>query len=153
MSKRCSSSTSTQGHGVVLCKHNVACVVNTSGTEMNPGRQFYGCRYWKNEKKTCGFFRWVHGMVDEVDEETCTIGSSQLKLEDNMRIAESKAERRKKENRSLVEELSRLMKTQEVMLAEGRRLAHDIRLIRYHFTVVVVVNFILLVLLWQHLVM
>ncbi|CAL1400449.1 unnamed protein product [Linum trigynum] len=117
---------------------------------MNPGRQFYGCPYWKNEKKNCGFFRWVHGIVDEVDEETSTIGSSQLKLEENLRIAESKAEMRKKEKRILVEELSRLMKTQEVMLDEGRRLAYDIRLIRYHFTVVVVVNFILLVLLWQH---
>ncbi|CAL1353800.1 unnamed protein product [Linum trigynum] len=104
MSKRCYSSTSIQGHGVVVCKHIVAYVVNTSGTELNPSRQFYGCPYWKNEKKNYGFFRWVHGMVDEVEEKTSTIGSSQLKLEESLRIAESKAERRKKEKRILVEE-------------------------------------------------
>ncbi|CAL1407019.1 unnamed protein product [Linum trigynum] len=46
MSRRAasSSSTSTQKLGVLHCWCNKPCVVKTSGTELNPGRQFYGCR-------------------------------------------------------------------------------------------------------------
>ncbi|CAL1411436.1 unnamed protein product [Linum trigynum] len=152
MSKRGSSSTSTNinSRGVVVCKHKVACVVNTSGTDLNPDRQFYGCPYWMViMRKKLRVFRWVHGMVAEGEEQTSAIRSSQLKLEESLRVAESKAEIRKKEKKFLVEELSMWMKAQELMVAEGSRVANDICLIRYHITVVVL-NFLLIVLLRQH---
>ncbi|CAL1371581.1 unnamed protein product [Linum trigynum] len=148
-----SSSTSTQRLGVVLCWCNKPCVVKTSATELNPGRQFYGCPFWKDETKNCRFFRWVRQNADEDKQANSESSCSILKLEDSLRTAQCKAERRKKEMKILSDELSRLMKAHEIMVAEGRRVDHDIHVIRYQITVIVVLNLIMVVLLWHHFLM
>ncbi|CAL1372007.1 unnamed protein product [Linum trigynum] len=152
MSKRASSSTSTSinSRGAVLCWHKKPCVVNTSGTEANPGRQFYGCPFWMDEKKNCRFFRWVRMNVDEDKHHDSEIGCSTLNIEESLRLAECKAERRKKEKKLLAEELSRWMKAHEIMLAEGRRVNHEIHVIQALLIVIVVLNLILVILMLHH---
>ncbi|CAI0539999.1 unnamed protein product, partial [Linum tenue] len=117
MSQRGSSSaTNLSGCGTVLCKHNIPAVIKTSGTETNPGRQFYGCPYWKqNEsenpgKKNCRFSRWVEMVGDELEDRKGSIESLICQLEHSLLLAESKAERRKKEKKRLAQDMMVWMK-------------------------------------------
>ncbi|KAL1534011.1 hypothetical protein AAHA92_31416 [Salvia divinorum] len=41
----------------VVCNHGVHAEIGTSRTDTNPRRQFYRCRFWKNDD--CKFFRWI----------------------------------------------------------------------------------------------
>ncbi|CAL1389030.1 unnamed protein product [Linum trigynum] len=91
-----SGSVSTNSRSVVRCKHNVPCVLKTSGTSTNPGRQFYGCPYWKDREKNCRFFRWVESNDDETGSWTNEMGSIQ-NLEESLMLAERKVEKMKKE--------------------------------------------------------
>ncbi|CAL1408211.1 unnamed protein product [Linum trigynum] len=135
MSKRVSSSaTSISGDGLIRCKHNIPAVVKTSGTNDNPGRRFYGCPYWKDVKKNCRFFRWAE-KNDDVCEDT-NIERLILQLEESLSIAESKAERRKKEKKRIVE--------------EGRKVNEELRAIRFMLTVIVVLNAFVLFVVWSH---
>ncbi|CAL1373614.1 unnamed protein product [Linum trigynum] len=162
MSQRGSSSaTNISRSGTVLCKHNVPAVIKTSGTEYNPGRKFYGCPYWKqNEsenlgKKNCRFFRWVEMVGDEMvgDEMEDRKGSMEsliCQLEHSLLIAESKAERRKQEKKRLSQDMIVWMKDRETMLAHGRRLNHDVQIIRIMLTILLVVNASFLLVLWGY---
>ncbi|CAL1391321.1 unnamed protein product [Linum trigynum] len=139
MSKRRSSSaTSINSGGVVLCEHNVPAVVKTSGTSTNPGRQFYGCPYWQNVdgKQKCRFFRWV----ERIDDGNQDLEAIIIQLEDALRLAESKAERRKNEKNALIKD----------MVAQGRRLNDDIRAIRLMIGIVIVSNVFFLLFLWRN---
>ncbi|CAL1411711.1 unnamed protein product [Linum trigynum] len=109
MSKRRSSSaTSINSGGVVLCEHNVRAVVKTSGTSTNPGRQFYGCPYWQVKHRiwvsirvTQCWFWWV----ERVDDGNQDLEAIIVQLEDALRLAESKAERRKKKKNVLIKDM------------------------------------------------
>ncbi|CAL1388814.1 unnamed protein product [Linum trigynum] len=115
--------TNVNGCGTVLCKHNVPAVIKTSGTETNPGRQFYGRPYWKqNESENPGtknyrFFRWVEMVWDEMEDRKGSMESLIWKLEDSLLLAESKAERRKKEKKRLAQDMMVWMKDRETLLA------------------------------------
>ncbi|CAL1393141.1 unnamed protein product [Linum trigynum] len=143
-----SGSASTNSRIVVRCEHNVPCVLKTSGTYTNPGRQFYGCPYWKDRKKTCRFFQWVESNDDETGSWTNEMGSIK-NLEESLMLAERKAEKMKKENECLAEELSRLMLAHEVMAIRVKRLDDDVRIIRYMLIGAVFMNAILVVVLWR----
>ncbi|CAL1388204.1 unnamed protein product [Linum trigynum] len=125
-----SSSRSENSIGVVCCYHNVPAVTNRAGTESNSGRRFYGCKFWMVPKKNCNFFRWVDGAVDEGDASNSGIDSTILNLQENLRLAEAKAERRKKERKIVVQEL--------------RKVNNDVRVIRHMFAVVILLNVVLL---------
>ncbi|KAL4564931.1 hypothetical protein LXL04_029007 [Taraxacum kok-saghyz] len=38
------------------CGEEAPCTISWS--ENNPGRRYYGCKYWPNEKEECGYFDW-----------------------------------------------------------------------------------------------
>ncbi|CAI0432407.1 unnamed protein product, partial [Linum tenue] len=59
-----STNIKSEGVGVVICKCKLPALVQTSGTELNPGRQFYGCPNWMDPKGGCNFFRWVESSSD-----------------------------------------------------------------------------------------
>ncbi|CAL1392870.1 unnamed protein product [Linum trigynum] len=90
-----SGSTSVKSGFSFLCEHNVPAVINTSGTELNPGRQFYGCRYWRD----VDFFRWVNGNEEPLDSRNHEMESIIMNLEERLMLVESNAEKRKKEKK------------------------------------------------------
>ncbi|CAL1372586.1 unnamed protein product [Linum trigynum] len=95
-----SGSTTVKSGFSILCEHNVLAVtmINTSGTELNPRRQFYGCRYWK-DGKGCRFFRWVNGNEETLESRNHEMESIIMKLEERLGLAESNDERRKKDKK------------------------------------------------------
>ncbi|CAI0558594.1 unnamed protein product, partial [Linum tenue] len=103
-----SGSTSVKSGVSFLCEHNVPAVINTSGTELNPGRQFYGCRYWRDGKR-CRFFRWVNGNEEPLESRNHEMENNIMNLEERLRLAESNAEKRMKEKKLLTEELRNWM--------------------------------------------
>ncbi|KAL8478324.1 hypothetical protein ACS0TY_030294 [Phlomoides rotata] len=56
----CSSFSNAEGSGV-LCKCLEEARLRTSWTDVNPGRRFYGCRYWGVNGGGCDFFKWFDG--------------------------------------------------------------------------------------------
>ncbi|KAL4586046.1 hypothetical protein LXL04_010677 [Taraxacum kok-saghyz] len=38
------------------CGKEAPCTISWS--EKNPGRRYYGCKYWPDEKEDCGYFDW-----------------------------------------------------------------------------------------------
>ncbi|KAK7276028.1 hypothetical protein RIF29_17159 [Crotalaria pallida] len=47
------------------CRRKSKAVVYTSKTSKNPYRTFYGCRYYKEGKTHCKYFKWVDEHIDE----------------------------------------------------------------------------------------
>ncbi|CAL1387515.1 unnamed protein product [Linum trigynum] len=138
-----SGSTSVNNSRLVQCLHKKPCVVQTSGTDLNPSRKFYGCPYWKDPKKNCDYFRWVGTNGDDFNghEVEATI----LKLEESIKRAQCKAERRKKEKQLVAEELINVMAVHDALLAESRSIKYDVKLNRYMLTILFIVNVMVLV--------
>ncbi|CAN1294898.1 hypothetical protein LINPERPRIM_LOCUS22635 [Linum perenne] len=80
----------------VTCKHKVRSIIQTSSTEKNPGRKFHRCPYWKDMELTM------------------------MALEEAVRVAEEKAERRKLAKHQLQAEL-------RISRAEFRKVISDIQ--------------------------
>ncbi|CAL1402694.1 unnamed protein product [Linum trigynum] len=82
-----SGSTSVNNSGLVRCLHKNPCVVQTSGTDLNSGRKFYGCPYWKDPKKNCDYFRRVETNGDEFEGQDTEVEVTILKLEESIKRA------------------------------------------------------------------
>ncbi|CAN1126262.1 hypothetical protein LINPERHAP2_LOCUS3326, partial [Linum perenne] len=112
----------------VTCKHKVRSIIQTSSTEKNPGRKFHRCPYWKD--RDFGFFKWVDGTTTESNFGRIESEGLQLKLQDMeltmmaleeaVRVAEEKAERRKLAKHQLQAEL-------RISRAEFRKVISDIQ--------------------------
>ncbi|CAI0433182.1 unnamed protein product, partial [Linum tenue] len=82
------------------------CILQVSGTDKNPGRKFYCCRYWKDSKVKCKFFVWVDEYEPKIWKESEDgLKTKLIEMEECCRIARMKAERRKKAKNLLLEEL------------------------------------------------
>ncbi|CAL1395019.1 unnamed protein product [Linum trigynum] len=112
--------------GAVICKCKVSALVQTSRTELNPGRQFYGCPNWMNPKGGCYFFRWVESSSDISEARNNDVDGMMMKLEESLRLAESKAVRMKKDNKLLEEELRNWMKIEKDRITGSQNLYHEL---------------------------
>ncbi|XP_023745125.1 uncharacterized protein LOC111893297 [Lactuca sativa] len=45
------------------CYRGVIAHLKISTSEKNPGRRYFGCRYWPDEVEYCGYFEWYDGEV------------------------------------------------------------------------------------------
>ncbi|CAL1405834.1 unnamed protein product [Linum trigynum] len=105
---------------IVKCGHNIPAKSYVSGTELNPGRGFFCCPYWKEPSKNCLFWRWVDQRNDEEetpssnvivadDEDIRTKYASMeinvTSLKESLKLVEEKAERRKQAKKCLFDDL------------------------------------------------
>ncbi|KAF8904454.1 hypothetical protein CPB84DRAFT_1960841 [Gymnopilus junonius] len=74
------SCTATDMDETVRCKHNLPARIFTSGSQHNPGRQFYKCAKDPGDPDRCKFFAWV----DEL--ESRTPSSSQTRMGQGNRL-------------------------------------------------------------------
>ncbi|CAL1408307.1 unnamed protein product [Linum trigynum] len=144
-----STNIKSEGVGAVVCKCKLPALVQTSGTELNPGRQFYGCPNWMDPKGGCNFFRWVESSSDISEARNNDVDGMMMKLEESLRLAESKAVRMKKDKLLLEEELRNWMKIERDRITESQNLYHELRVIRYMFSFFLVLNVLLIIFLWK----
>ena len=45
------------------CYYGVIAPLKIPTSEKNPGRRYFGYRYWPNEVEDCGYFEWYDGEV------------------------------------------------------------------------------------------
>ncbi|CAH1422805.1 unnamed protein product [Lactuca virosa] len=45
------------------CYCGVIAPLKISTSEKNPGRRYFGCRYWPDEVEDCGYFEWYDSEV------------------------------------------------------------------------------------------
>ena len=71
MSSRCTGSSSqsdvSKARKVPFrrCYCGLSAPFSTSWSDNNPGRRYFGCQYWPDEKEACGFFEWYDDEVSE----------------------------------------------------------------------------------------
>ncbi|CAL1411077.1 unnamed protein product [Linum trigynum] len=144
-----STNIKSEGAGVVICRCKVPALVQTSGTELNPDIQFYGFPNWMDPKGGCNFFRWVGSSSDISKARNNEVDGMMMKLEESLRLAESKAVIKKKDNKLREEELCNWMKIEKDRIVEAQNLYHEIRVIRYMLSFFLVLNILLVVVLWM----
>ncbi|KAL8457714.1 hypothetical protein ACS0TY_035544 [Phlomoides rotata] len=75
MSSTSSFLTSPVGrYAICFCRQEAR--VRTSWTVDNPGRRFFGCRFWKVDGGGCNFFKWLD---DPIEDRSKTVILSLLK--------------------------------------------------------------------------
>ncbi|MED6219169.1 hypothetical protein PIB30_033377 [Stylosanthes scabra] len=77
------------------CLCGLRLVLRWSGTELNPGRPFYGCpKYNTSGKRWCGFFEWADGEEDEAmaGRSQCEAKPDQVKLNFGSRVSQLESE-------------------------------------------------------------
>ncbi|CAL1359854.1 unnamed protein product [Linum trigynum] len=100
-----SSSANTYHDSRPIC-HHCPCILQVSGTDKNPGRKFYCCRYWKDSNAKCKFFVWVDEYKPKVWKESeDELKNKLIEMDESCRVARMEAERRKKAKNLLLEEL------------------------------------------------
>ncbi|KAK7270340.1 hypothetical protein RIF29_23410 [Crotalaria pallida] len=68
-----------------LIRRKSKAVVYTSKTSKNPYRTFYGCRYYREGKTHCKYFKWVD---EHIDERLAELEEGKQNLEMDMKVIE-----------------------------------------------------------------
>ncbi|MED6145627.1 hypothetical protein PIB30_027065 [Stylosanthes scabra] len=88
-SSRATRSSASGQRQMILCYHGEPPVLKVVATKENPGRRFWGCVHY-DEEKECGFFQWADQEHVEEDPEMVRLRIKVSKLKLKVKAIEGK---------------------------------------------------------------